>query len=372
MKSVTAQSGAGDIPPRYEDYGCRVNAIAIDELFQRYEAAGFLYPEKLHRLAPFMPLVKDNWRRARAAGDLIHRVVTYEDPVNQAWATITSWRSSRNGWNTQHLVGVGSPAASRAVMLAEHAACLANPHHASHQNWFQRTNRFANKIFGSILDSLGASVASVGDLSYFFLPFTSAAALTPAVAARAVKPAESSMIRGLADVVRSHVFSCVEGLDDDINLECVDDLFRTVGLRRYRRVFFCESDRADSVAGVALAYRGPRGLNFSFIENRCDILVDPSLDYDAVKSITTSLLAAVAPEYADCPLQGVPVVVHPANRRVMCELGARHIRDYAQSIWLRDGYEGWYCHVHRFYEKALRAEHRRGLAQTTSVTGKAT
>lgn len=114
----------GSQPTPYEQFGCEVNTIDIDELFDRYGETGFLYPEKLKRLEPFLPEIMDNWRRAMQAGDALHRVVTYDDPSDGAWASISSWRSTHGGWSTQHLVSAGNPLGSRAVMLAEQQAEL--------------------------------------------------------------------------------------------------------------------------------------------------------------------------------------------------------------------------------------------------------
>jgi len=48
------ESLASSMLDSYEAYGCKVNAISVDELFRKYEQAGFLYPAKMQRLAPFM------------------------------------------------------------------------------------------------------------------------------------------------------------------------------------------------------------------------------------------------------------------------------------------------------------------------------
>ena len=90
----------------YEAYGCRVNAIEPDLLFHRYERAGFLDKAKRRRLGPFFPEIVETWRRALAAGERIHWVATYEDPARRSWASVSSWRSTHAGWNTQHLVSI--------------------------------------------------------------------------------------------------------------------------------------------------------------------------------------------------------------------------------------------------------------------------
>src|SRR4051794_31239851 len=130
----------------FSNYGCRVNAWSVDELFERYARTRFLYPAKLAQLGPHLPEVTENWRRGLRAGELIHWVATYEEPGSDGWASISSWRSSSSGWHTQHLVSTGGPVASRAVMLAGQSVRLADGRDGSHQNWFRPGNRFAASV----------------------------------------------------------------------------------------------------------------------------------------------------------------------------------------------------------------------------------
>ncbi|MFI0925478.1 hypothetical protein ACH4TP_16320 [Streptomyces sp. NPDC021012] len=57
-----------------------MNAQPPAELFERYERSRFLYPAKRARLAPYRSLILENWERARRAGELLHLVVSHEEP----------------------------------------------------------------------------------------------------------------------------------------------------------------------------------------------------------------------------------------------------------------------------------------------------
>ena len=119
----------------YEAYGCGVNELQPPELFQAYERAGFLYPEKLRLLAPHWDLIRDNWRRALRAGEILLYVVCTRPDSDGRFATITSGRSARRGWVTQHLVSSAGVLASRAVMLATQAVRIQDAFDRSHQNF---------------------------------------------------------------------------------------------------------------------------------------------------------------------------------------------------------------------------------------------
>jgi hypothetical protein len=345
----------------YRAYGCEVNALNVDELFRRYEEFGFLYPSKLQKLAPFLPLVRENWSKALHAGDLIHYVVSASHP-NGAWASISAWRTTKNGWHTQHLIGRG-PSASRAVLLASCAHRMKSSM-GSFQNWFRRNNRYANKMFGSILDTLDHSVGWVGDYSYLGISLDRCPSVEDKVSVRAGTTHDQNAIRQIVNGSRSDVFLASEDLPDDLSLEGVDEIYRKIGLRRYRRILVAECKEHDGLAGLALAYRGPLGFSFSFLENRCDLILAPTLSDRDRSRVIRALLAGVASHYDDIPLKFIPLVVDVRYAPDIQALGGEHIRDYAQSIWLRDGLEPWYRHVDRLYSRAMRAESRRELGRS--------
>ena len=55
------------------------NAIAISDLFNLYEKAGFLYAAKKERITPYMSQIQNNWESAQKAGEDILWVVTHEN-----------------------------------------------------------------------------------------------------------------------------------------------------------------------------------------------------------------------------------------------------------------------------------------------------
>ena len=113
--------------------------------------------------------------------------------------------------------------------------------------------------------------------------------------------------------------------------------------------------------GAALAYRGPLGFNFSFLENRCDLLLSPTLTDDQIPVVALPLLAAAASAYGDFEPGAIPVIADDRVAPVLQSAGAQFIRRYCQSVWLRDGFIGWYRHVENFYDRIIRAKKRHGL-----------
>jgi hypothetical protein len=352
----------------FESYGCQVNALDIDQLFGRYEKAGFLYPAKMTRLAPFLPIVKDNWRRARRGGELLLWVATYEDGHASEWSSIASWLSTTDGWVTQHLVSIGSPLASRAVMLAAQAVRLKDGD-TSHQSWFRRGNRYANKIFGSVTRSVGPEHSWVGDYGYYTLHPRLIG--TPCAELRVFEATRSDLTEIQVFVAECRLSVFVEAEDlksDDLGLDAVDQIYRRVGLRRYRKVFLVR-DRALDIVGVALAYRGPLGINFSFLENRCDLILRPHEALERASLICTALCGIAAGTYTSFEPEALHLTIDTRLSGALGALGAQHIRDYAQSIWTKGGFVKWYRHTEGFYDAFLESGKRRGFGRIPSASG---
>lgn len=258
-----------DIRPSYEEYGCKVNAESPDRLFDRYAQTGFLYPTKLQRLAPYFPLVKENWRKGLRGGELVFFCVSTENEATGRWASVSSWRTTHRGWHSQHLVSSGGPLCSRAVLLATKAVRIHDGWDRSYQNWFRPENRFPARVFGTLTQTIGETDSQLALLGLFDVPLPLAEATSTAAVAPDARNGELSGLYALAERARGRVWAQAEELDqDDIELDALDQLYARVGLRRYRRIWLAHLPGRDEPAGAILAYRGPLG--FSFLENRCD------------------------------------------------------------------------------------------------------
>jgi hypothetical protein len=350
-----------------------MNAISPQVLFEKYQSSGFLYPAKLARLSPFLELVKDNWTKAMRLGEELLWFLTF-DGDDGAWATVGSWRSTLAGWNSQHAAAVGGPRASRAVLLAGAAGRVERSRGGSdlfQHNWFRPTNRFANKIFGSVVESVGPLSSWVGAREYLAIqpgqiPSDGDSAWSTSI----FQEKDRDEFQLLVLQARGRVFLQGEELNaQDLELDGLDQIYHRVGLRRYRRVFLAREKHTGAVAAAAVAYRGPLGFNFSFIENRCDLIVHPSLTVSNAASASFTLLRAVAAVYDDFPPKMIPTIADERTARVLVQKGAEPIRKYSQSIWLASGYVAWYRHVERFYDRIIRAEHRHGLASDRTRAG---
>jgi len=350
----------------YEAYGVQVNALPVDEIFALYERSGFLYPDKAARLLPHLEQVKDNWRRMLKGGDSLLYVLTAGDQ-KRGRASIAVWRTARNGWTSQHLVSENNPYASRAVMLAGSAASFLKGADESHQNWFRPENRFPSRVFGSMVQTIGESFSSVQRHMYFALPRKLALPAQKEIRVVPYSPSHKGPLCAIATAARGTVYVTAEELKDDVDFKAVDEMYRRVGLRRTRRVWLAYRGYKDEPIGAAIAYRGPLGVNFSYIENRCDLLLHPTLPDSNVPGVVASLLKAASSAYQGFELSAIPVIADQIAAASLTQLGAEPLRHYCQGIWLKGGQLRFYRHVDGFYSRLL-ARSERHATQMTFVS----
>jgi hypothetical protein len=339
----------------YATYGVEVNVLPVEEIFALYERTGFLYPEKSARLRPHLELVRDNWRRMLRAGQSLLYVLSAGDE-KRGLASLAVWRTAPHGWMPQHLVSDNNPFASRAVMLAAAAGKILSGVDDA-QNWFRPENRFPARVFGSMVQTIGESLCSVQRHSYFALPRRLSLPLSGKIRAEAYDPSQRQALSAIASATRGSVYITGEDLLGDVELRTVNEMYRSVGLRRTRSVWLAYKGSRREPVGAAIAYRGPLGVNFSYLENRCDLLLHPTLPASEVPDTIASLLNGASAAYHDFELDDIPLIADEMATEVLLGFGAAFLRHYCQGIWLKAGHQSFYQHVDGFYSKILaRAE----------------
>src|SRR6266853_842710 len=348
-KTVTSLPRLSEV---YDAYGVQVNALSVDEIFALYERAGFLYPDKAARLFPHLPKVRENWRRMLSLGESLLYVLTSGDQ-KQGLASLAVWRTTQNGWMSQHLVSENNPYASRAVMLSAAAASIRKGQDLSAQNWFRPENRFPARVFGSMVQTIGESLSSVQRHAFFALPKTLSLPTEKRIRVVPYNPSHQEALLEIAAAARGSIYITAEELEQDVEFAAVNELYRGVGLRRTRHVWLAYRANKEEPIGAAIVYRGPLGMNFSYLENRCDLLLHPTLPESEVSEVASSLLSSSSAAYKDFELDEIPVIAEEMATHVLFKLGAEFLRHYCQGIWLKDGHPRFYRHVDGFYSKLL-------------------
>jgi hypothetical protein len=335
----------------YATFGVEVNSLSVEQIFALYERTGFLYPEKAARLRPHLDVVLNNWRKMLRAGDSLIYILTAGNEA-EGMASIAVWRTSPYGWMSQHLVSDNNPYASRAVMLAAAAGKIQRGTDSA-QNWFRPENRFPARVFGSMVHTIGESLCSVQRHSYFALPRRLKLSWRGRARAVPYDASQHGALSHIAHATRGSVYVAGEELLGDVELRSVDEMYRQVGLRRTRSVWLAYQGTRNEPVGAAIAYRGPIGINFSYLENRCDLLLHPTLPASEVSDTIACLLSASSVAYQDFELNEIPLIADEMATESLTKFGAEFLRHYCQGIWLKTGHQGFYEHVDSFYTKIL-------------------
>ncbi|HKT23450.1 MAG TPA: hypothetical protein VJR04_02535 [Terriglobales bacterium] len=346
----------------YAEYGVEVNAVSVEELFELYERSGFLYPEKAARLRPHITKIKDNWQRMLSSEDSLVSVLTSGDS-QRGLASLTVWRTAQRGSMLQHLVSENNPFASRAVMLASGAGSMANRNEDSGQNWFRPQNRFPARVFGSVVEAIGPARSSVQRLSYFALSRNLAYVPEPEVNVVAYEPTQKATLCAFAAAVRGQIYVIAEGLAGDVEFAGINQLYRRVGLRRTRHVWLAYRTGTQEVLGAVIAYRGPLGINFSYLENRCDLLISPTVSQNETSAVARALLRSAVEAYQDFELDEIPLIANDHAAQACRHLGADFLRHYSQGIWLKDGCSAFYHHIDGFYSRLLQRAEKQSVRE---------
>lgn len=327
----------------------QLKAESVPELFQQYDKSGFLYPAKKKFLRPHMGRIRTNWKKALAANDQLLWVFSQHDQQTDAFASIALWKQSNHGLLAQHLVASGHPRLSLRVMLAaQYRAqylCEANLIHSG-QNWFRPDNRQAFRLFASMISKLGPKQSSLSIFQHLHLSLDR---IQPVASDHLLLEEVSGIDRFFIRFVRSEygqVFVEAEELNrDDIQLSHLGRTYRRYGLLRSRKILKVTDRNSGRVIGAIIANRGPLGANFSFLENRAYLLTAFELSESRRAEVCRLLCEGVRDTYQDFPLGSIPIVTNELNSKCLQSFGASFIREYVQSIWLRDGFSAWYNHL---------------------------
>jgi hypothetical protein len=330
----------------------RINAFTVEELFRHYEKTGFIYPEKRARLAPYCNLVKKNWEAALKAGEELFYIISAGDSEGRHLATITFWRSTLNGWVAQHLTSTGNPL--HVKTLFEGASHLAqNQRFETIQNWFRPQNKYAKRVFGTLPKTATESTAMVSDFNYLSFKHDQIAKTSPInYVIRRVNDGDIALLNEFIEIHRGSLYAKTEEINSqDFELEELNDLYQRVGLFRKRRGWMAFRRGRSDPDAVLISYSGSLGINFSYLENRCDLICEPSLEKDIKSEICQALLLKAVQCNNLLPLDYLLVVADFPTSEVLFSSGASLIRQYSQNIWVAKAFFSWLRHVQLIYQR---------------------
>lgn len=345
---TSPKSPAGPMPHGFEQNKC-----SIDTLFSKYEEVGFLYKEKKDLLRPYFLIIKNNWKSLLKSKANILWVLTNKDAKH--FSSVSVIKHSNYGLLAQHLISDGNPILSLKLMsYAQYIAEYLNDEKSvkSAQNWFRPNNRYAYRIFASMLSKLGEEKASLISFEYLQQSLSSISdEVVNRYIAKNVDTVDLDLIQ-FVETQYNSVFCLGEELTySDVTFSKIGKSYKDVGLNKSRTIIKVVDPNTKNTVGCVIANRAPIGVNFSFLENRAYFILDKGLDESERKKVTALLSLEAKKIYSDFELQAIPIVTDKVTSEVLTDQGAKYIRTYMQSLWLRSGFAQWRQHIVSFLER---------------------
>ncbi|KPA14697.1 Methyltransferase type 11 domain protein [Candidatus Magnetomorum sp. HK-1] len=333
-----------------------LSKISIPELFDHYEKIDFIYPDKKKKLQDHITLIQKNWEKAFTLKNEISIFLKVSGEVaGQAlFSSLQAWRPTCHGLQIHHLTS-NYPSWTCATILAIMSKAKKDQYVAG-QFYYRPDNVYPARVFGELATII--SPEYMVDIPFHYLE-------VPAVNERIdtihVKQCTNKHQYGICDFakqIRGPVYTIGEELNCyDIEMNNLDNIYQKAGLRRRRYIWMAFHD-GKQVAAI-IVNRGPFGLNLSFIENKCDILLIPDIDTQLAHKVLKSLLYHASTAYFSnvseivYPVDYIPVMADSLCYPLLLELGAKEIRKYNQSIWLMNGFDEWSPNMENIFEPVL-------------------
>lgn len=329
-----SDAGGGFLPlenPRFET------------LLQVYNDLHFIYPAKIEKLAPVLDRVKKNWENALQLGfpEFCSTVVKSGSPNNAA--TVTVWRYLNRGMIGQHLAS-GHPLASREVLLSVLGRVIAKQDECkidSFQIFYRPENKYPNRMFRMVAELAGERLSAIQGYDYFHLPASDfrSESLEILEASEANRDSWFDFLRSC----RSATFINVQELDgSDIELTTLNARLKEKNLYRGRKLLFARRRADNVVCGMVIINMAPVGLNFSFLENAAELILDNAHDDAETEETAKALLSATSSVASIVAGTGYFVLTDPVDSALYKRLGGEWIRSYHLFMIVKAGYHLWY------------------------------
>ncbi len=241
-------------------------------------------------LRRFEPQIRETWRRLEGIGGFV--AGTY-GPTSHGICTF--WKSTPSSREMSRMMTVDWSPGFRTPLFP---TALGGSTELAEQRWFAPRD-LSRLRMARVPERVGFHRASSGDLGYLLFPTNQDPPwdLDVLVAECAYGDRKDDLIH-LSLGLRGTVVTRAEALEDgDFGLEAIDEEYRRLGLRRYRRAWVAYSKRRRKPVGAVIAYRGPVGVDPDLLENRCELMIHPDLAPSDAVATALRLLHAAGPEY---------------------------------------------------------------------------
>jgi hypothetical protein len=321
--------------------------VAFDEVWQFLQDSGFIYPEKLEKLAAEMPRIRQTMTALLGATNsrIFKTVLFRKEGVIQGH--LAAVRAYRNTWLIQHLAALrGGKALFAASVLNQGLADYVEqlPEVVWIKMFYRPNNRWPARVFGTFARRLrDPALSDLRRYDYWSGPTRGLSSIS---AGLRVRPAHRDE---LGEVQRLSIASGrIVGLQaDDLSLDRVTlseltGLFREVGLERRREVLVAERD--SEILGVALLEISSLGLNLSELTNTFSVQLAQE-----DSNVRKALIAAARNRYAELGRMSCVALSEGPVHQDFEQMGFHKTKEYYSWTWHRSLIRSYHEYVGRLF-----------------------
>lgn len=313
-------------------------------LLRIYRDTGFIDPMKRKTIDNYISDIGRAWNSALGDPDPILVAYVCED-IHGHCATASHFRASNRSLICQHLASRTSPVATGEVLSTLLHAADDLPWCDMQQVFYQSAKPIPQRIFGGLLGKCGRDDAAILHWWMYHFPSTEPPGLPNRITVAGVIQADAGHVAGIVRHSAPSVY--IDAIDlSDIEQQHTADAYHGKGLPYKRRIFAAVDRVTAKVVAFAICYIGPPGLNFSFLENRVELLLEEHTACTA-PDLTYMMSGTIAPLYRHLPFEYIPVL---ANKEIPSWTQRYTLfREYSHLIFTRSARHAAIRHIEDEY-----------------------
>lgn len=337
----------------------QINSLDIDQLLDLYQRYNFLYPAKLDKLSPMLPLIKENLFKSFGLPEHIYRLLTHYNQSQEEFSSIAAWRYTPPTMIIQHLVS-NHPLKTREIFLY-HILKLAGLKEQERtefiMTYYQHKTKFVHKMFSSLYQGQVRQSMLLEPFHYFKYNFQPLALSSDScVEVTELREQEYWDFRNLVLRERGDLYFEAMALQpENLCLQELDEIFQRQGLTRKRVIFVAKDKITNTICAILILNQGSAGLHFSLIENSSEIILDKYKSSDLLLSATRKLLSQASMYYCihESPVNFIPLLIKSSQAHHLQELCLELQREYYLMICHQVNFTNWIVYLFQEYEKSL-------------------
>lgn len=292
-----------------------------------YNDLGFLYGTKSDYINPILPDVAATWEKLLKSDNLFHITSVVDSNTNRVGLS-SSWRATRGCKFLQH--SISNDINYFLMALVEESTHIASDSNIRYvQTWVQPQRSEVNKICNILNHD---NEACCFDHTFQYLVTNQVTAVRPDTIfdyqIRTIEQWDSRLAQLFERAHFDHMFIQAEELDSDICLRHIGQHYAVHGLQMGRQVYGLSY--GDCLVAAILVYRASKGINFSMLENRVLVIIDPAARVDDLLYAKISeLLGMLQPTGSS-----FPILTDSIAADAFVHFGrATKLREYRLCLW---------------------------------------